>query len=114
MAITLQAMLKQMKTGDPFSCTVVTYDRKRKTGGRVDEYGEARLYDPKMEQQSTRAATEVERLREELRSAGSRRPNHGLHFTRNIQLLIDGHPTSEIRKIHPPLVVLFNNEIVLG
>lgn len=114
MAITLQEMLKEMKTGQPFSCTVVTYNRRREKGGRIVSYAEARLYQPKLEQQATRAATRVEQLREELRSSHSRRPNHGKYFTRNIQLLVNGHPTSEIRKLHPPLVVIFNNKIVLG
>ena len=113
MAITLLDMLKQMKTGEPFSCTVVTYDRKRSKGGTIIEYGEARLYEPRAQQAATRAATRVEQLREELKSSHTRRPNHGKYFTRNIQLLINGHPTSEIRKMHPPLVVIFNNEIVI-
>ena len=113
MAITLKAMLEQMQSGEHFTCTVISYDKRRKKGGTVIEYGEARLYEPSAEQAATRAATEVERLRQRL-SSHSRKPSHGKHFTRNIQLCVEGHPTSDIRKIHPPLVIKFNDQIVLG
>lgn len=112
MAITLKAMIAEMQTGATFSCTVISFDKKRGTGGEILEYHEARLFDPKLEQHASRAATEVERLRERLQE--SRNPNHGKHFTRNIMLMMNGHTTSETRKIHPPLVVSFNNQTVLG
>lgn len=112
MAITLKAMIDEMQSGAVFSCVVISMDKKRNTGGEILEYPQARLFDPKKQQAAKRAATEVERMRERL--ANGKRPNHGTHFTRNIQLMMDGHPTSETRKIHPPLVVLFNNETVLG
>lgn len=102
-----------MQTGATFSCVVVSYDKKRKSGGRILQYEEARLYDPLMEQAHTRAATEMEAMRDKLKNA-SRRPNHGKHFTRNIQLMQNGHTTSETRKIHPPLVDTFNGQKVMG
>ena len=111
MAITLIEMLRQMQTGAIFSCVVVSYDKKRKTGGKIIEYHQARLFDPQMEQTATRAATEMEQLRAQLRDG--KRPNHGKHFTRNIQLMQDGHSTSEVRKIHPPLVDSFNGQTVI-
>lgn len=102
-----------MQRGEHFSCTVISYDKRRKKGGDIVEYAEVRLYEPTAEQAATRAATEVEQLRQRLHSV-SRRPSHGKHFTRNVQVCVAGHPTSEIRKIHPPLVVKFNDQIVLG
>lgn len=77
------------------------------------EYEEARLYDPLMEQKRTRPRTEMEAMRDQL-NGDSRRPHHGKHFTRNILLMQNGHTTSETRKIHPPLVVKFNGQMVIG
>jgi len=112
MPITLKQMLEVMQSGESFSCVVVSFDRRRKKGGRVLEYAEARLYDPREKQHATRGQTRREKLRAQLRS--KRAPQHGKYFTRNIQLMVNGHPTGEIRKIHPPLVVRFNDQTVIG
>ena len=101
-----------MKTGEPFSCVVVSYDKKRKTGGKIIHYGEAILYNAREQQAATRGQTRVEELREQLRNR--RNPHHSKHFTRNIQLLINGHPVGDPVKLHPPLVVRFNDQSVIG
>lgn len=100
-------MLKEMETGAVFSFTVISYDRKRKTGGQVVSYDEARLYQPE-QRKSFSLKTRVGSI------STSRRPNHRNWFTRNIQLLQDGYPIDMIRKIHPPLVVAFNGKTLAG
>ena len=106
--ITLLDMLKEMETGAVFSLTLIRYDRKRKTGGQVVTYDEARLYQPAQKSTSSVNAHRMAAIKT------SRRPNHGQWFTRNIQLLQDGYPIDMIRKIHPPLVVTFNGKTLAG
>lgn len=116
-------MLAEMETGKTFSLEVVRYDRKRRTAPRNGErqtYHEAKLHrKEKVEDQAVagRKLTEREQKIEEIRQlryeANSRNPNHYRHYTRNIVLCADGFPTSEIRKIHPPLVLHFNNKKVV-
>lgn len=98
-----------METGEVFSCKVVSYDRKRKKGGEIMEYAEAILVQNTKKESKARPKTlreqQVERLTE-IKKA----PNHREWYTRNIQLLQNGHPTSLIKKIHPPLIVEFNGD----
>lgn len=100
-------MLKEMETGTVFSLTLISYDRKRKLGGQVVSYDEARLYQPAQRKSFSLQAKSPS-------SQAARRPNHGHWFTRNIQLLQDGYPIDLIRKIHPPLVVAFNGKTLAG
>jgi len=115
--ITVKAMLSQMESGDPFSITFVTFDRQRKKGGKVHTYGEAVLVlttkVAKKASEVDRAPTSIERKKAKLETL-KRAPNHHKWYTRNIQLLVNGHPTGERRKIHPPLVITFNNKIVVA
>lgn len=115
--ITVRDMLAEMETGNPFSMTFVTYDRKRKKGGRIEDIGEAVLLkrDPKATNDifANRPATPHERRVKKLAEL-RRAPKHRKWYTRNIRLLLNGHPTSEIRKIHPPLVTTFNHKTVVA
>lgn len=113
--ITVGQMLKQMETGIRFSLKVVSYDRKRKTGGEVKEYPEACLVmaDEEKEKRS-RPKTEAEQQREVQMQGAEKNPAHYLWYTRNIRLLQAGTPTALIRKIHPPLVVEFNGKKVVA
>lgn len=109
-----------MEEGKPFSLTFVTYDRKRSyRSGRVVSYEQAELMrrdqnvadgaQPPTQGQRPPTAREAQSLNR----ANRRRANHYEHYTRNIRILQDGEPTSMIVKLHPPLVLIFNNEIVL-
>lgn len=111
--ITIRQMLRAMETGAPFSCTVVSYDRRRRKGGQIIEYGEARLLREDEEKQAAgaRPLTKQEKLAAALKE--TKTPRHGKWYTRNIRILQDGHPTSLIKKIHPPLVVFFNHKQVV-
>lgn len=114
--ITVRDMLSEMETGAVFSLTFVTYDRKRKRGGRIEEIAQAVLlkHDPKATNDifAGRPATPREQKVQQLAEL-RRAPQHHKWYTRNIRLLVNGHPTGEIRKIHPPLVALFNQKIVV-
>ncbi|PHN06942.1 hypothetical protein CRP01_09000 [Flavilitoribacter nigricans DSM 23189 = NBRC 102662] len=110
-------MLATMETGRPFSLTFVTYDRKRKCGGRIEDIAEAVLLhrDPESTTDTfaNRPATPHEKKVQQLAEL-RRDPGHRKWYTRNIRLLVNGHPTGEIRKIHPPLVAIFNQKIVVA
>lgn len=113
--ITVKGKLAQMETGDPFSITYITFDRQRKKGGQVQAYTEAVLVltAERRVEQPQRAQTSRERKQAKLQHL-KKAPHHHKWYTRNIQLLVNGHPTGERRKIHPPLVVLFNDKIVVA
>ena len=98
-AVTLKDMLHQIDSGALFSVEVVSFDKKRTlNNGRVLVYQTARLVS---------AMNDVD-------SPGPQRGvRRNPHFTRNIRLYLNGRPTSEIRKIHPLLVVKFNSKELL-
>jgi hypothetical protein len=112
--ITVKDMLEEMELGQPFSLQYVTFDMRRRKGGRIITHHEARLLQ-KDDQKATRARTKMEDdiERAALIKAG-RDPRHMKWYTRNIVLLQDGVPTSVVLKIHPPLVLLFNEMIVVA
>jgi len=101
--ITLTEILRYMESGKPFSLKVVAYDRDRKKGGEILHFPEARLVRHDKPSAASRPPTKKEALIE-------RRQNHFSHYTRNIQILADGTPTSIIRKIHIPLIIEFNED----
>jgi len=105
--ITIRQMLDEMKAGVICSLTVITYDRKRKSGGKIKHFPEMRLYEEGME--LGRPLTEAEKKAFRKKKA----PRHGRHYTRNMVVMQNGTPTSIIRKIHPPLVMRYNGKIVL-
>lgn len=108
-------MLSAMETGAPFSIKVCSYDRKRKKGGEWKEYPEAVLVSAKDNQDDSqnRKLTALEQVRKELDAPLRRNPNHRKHYTRNIRILQNGHPTGMIVSIHPPLVDEFNGQTLL-
>lgn len=113
--ITVKDMLLEMETGAPFSMTVVSYNAKHKEGGKVIEYGEAVLLSTEKKPTTAgRPLTPHEELGYRKEAAKRKAPNHRRWYTRNIRVLQNGHPTAIIRKIHPPLVILFNEKIVVA
>lgn len=118
--ITVTECLKIMDTGTPFSCLVVTYDRTRKKGGKLLEIPQARI-DRKTDfvipegnlgEAAPRPMTDYEAKLAALRTPheGGRgaNPNHSHWYTRNLTILADGHPLTDLVKIHPPLMIEFN------
>lgn len=113
--IRIKEMLAVMETGQPFSLTFVTYDRKRKKGGEIRTYDEAVLCQSTTTTTSknNRPMTRMEQMEAFLHEEPIKRnPNHQQHYTRNIQLLQQGHPTAIRKKIHPLLVTKFNEMTV--
>lgn len=102
--ISIRDMLKAMKSDAVFSMRVVQYDAQRKKGGKVVEYREAVQLNAKG--RAARGYTPDEAKK-------ARAAKHRDRYTRNIAICADGHPTSMIRKIHPALVLEFNNKKVV-
>jgi len=113
--ITVRDMLEQMETGMPFSLTYVTYDHNRRKGGKLISYMEAKLakHDEIAKKNRGRTTVEDTRARKQRIKEG-RDPRHQKWYTRNITILQNGTTTSLIKKIHPPLVTIFNNQIVVA
>ena len=111
--ITMQEMLEAMESGAPFSMKVCSYDRKRKKGGEWKFYPEAVLVQKEKKKEGSRPLTRIEKLQYQLHEGEKRDPNHRKHYTRNIRVLQDGHPTGIIETIHPPLVDEFNGKTLL-
>ena len=99
--VTLKEMLTIIDSGSLFSIEIVSYDKKRtQNNGRVLVYQTARLESAMKDTDGTIVRT-------------SRNNYNSTHFTRNIRLYVNGRPTSEIRKIHPLLVIKFNSKELL-
>lgn len=112
--LSIREVLDYMAIGKIFSMKVVAYDHKRQKGGHIIEYPEAVQVVKKDEaERDKRPATRQEQLRAKVLEHKSKIPSHGKHYTRNINVLQDGHPTSIIRKIHPILIIEFNNKKVV-
>jgi hypothetical protein len=113
--ITVKAALEIMDSGATFSLTCVTYDRTRKKGGKLLEIEEARI-DKKMTNDpmtndgaATRPPTDFEAKLAALQDPDTgKNPNHQKWYTRNIRPLANGHPLTDLVKIHPPLLLQFN------
>lgn len=99
--VTLKEMLTIIDSGSLFAIEVVTYDKKRtQNNGRILIYQTARLESAMNDVDGTIVRT-------------SRNSYNSTHFTRNIRLYVNGRPTSEIRRIHPLLVINFNSKELL-
>lgn len=118
--ISTKEMLNIMESGVAFSMKRVKYDRKRKSGGAVEYIAEAKLFTQEDARKNAenaigagRPLTIVERALAEMDEKKQKDPDHYHHYTRNMVLLLNGHPSSEIRKFHPPLVLEFNGKKVV-
>ena len=94
-----------MASGQSFSITVTTCDRKKGTGGDLRHWPVAqlcRLHDMPanlLKRNGFRSTAGLDK----------RTPNHYEHKTRNLYV----PATGEIRKIHIKLISFFNNKTVL-
>lgn len=95
----LKAMRKLDRRGyaQPFSLRFVTYDRARRTGGRIVDVPWAVLN-----------TAEQARVEEIEKMGKGKQPRHFVNQTRNIKLK-DG----EIRKVHIQLITMFNGMRVI-
>lgn len=105
-----------MHSGEVFSLRVVSYDRRRKDKcGQVQEYREAVLVwgdggNDRARKKGERQPTALEKSLMTPIADISRNPEHGVHYTRNIRILMDGQKTEVMRKIHPALIIEFNGQ----
>jgi len=104
--ITTAEILEHMESGQPFSVSVVSFDKRRKKGGKIKVYPEAVLT---QKEKGDRPRTKKEAKAEELQQL-RKNPHHREHYTRNITILQNGFKTSIIASIHPPLIVEFNGD----
>lgn len=112
--IRLRECLDLMESGQTFSFSAFTLNEQKGTGGELLEYAEAQIL-----RRENDEIIEPKGFTEKiLNKVGytfntSKNPNHGLHSTRNVRILADGHPTNLIIKIHIDLMVVFNGRKVI-
>jgi hypothetical protein len=102
-SVRLSEVLRQMEEGkERFTIRFVRADRKRKTGGQIEEWHNCRL--------SKRRARGAQRS-PMAGEAPARMPAHFQNATRNI---MQGN-SSQVRKVHIWLILAFNGQrVVLG
>ena len=105
-SIKLNEALRIMKSGEIFSIQFVTFDKKRKTGGFIKHYPEARLLlkddkEKKVVKSSSGAAP-----------IKTKNPNHWDNATRNIKVIVNGIESSGNKKLHIFLITMFNGKRV--
>jgi len=114
--ITVREMLADMKLGEIFTIQGITYNRKERSGGEPYDYPECILLDaeesitPSTGDPRGRPLTTIEQGPPPL---PKRNANHTLWYTRNVRICQAGQPTSIIRKIHPPLITIYNGKTVV-
>ena len=100
--ILFKEMITYMDSGQPFSMSFVTYDKKRKRGGEwINIKSAVKLMAPEKQQKAIEAAQPTFTM-------VSKNPKHFENSTRNIKL-----QNGSVRKIHIRLVRLFNNKKVI-
>lgn len=118
--ITISDCLKRLEAGEMVFLEVYQYDRKRKKGGKIESF-DCVLLKNEGNQISEDGVMIIGRVGVEntvdegnpdkigegvLRD--KRNPNHRKFYTRNVRILINGHPSGVVYKIHPPLIRSFN------
>lgn len=115
--ISIKEVINTIDSGAPFSCKVVSYDRKRKRGGTIKIIDEGRVArNDQIGSSPFTSGTGSERpltKMEQLEAAKKKAPRHKKNYTRNVIILQEGMDTSLIEKIHPPLIIAFNGKQVL-
>ncbi|HEX8506354.1 MAG TPA: hypothetical protein VF630_13380 [Hymenobacter sp.] len=105
-SVRLTEVLRQMEEGEErFSIRFVTADKRRKTGGKIEEWHRCQL------SRRRQAGVEQPRVPQPVGDPDSRLPSHYQNATRN---LVQGN-SSQVRKIHIWLILEFNGQkVVLG
>lgn len=112
--LSIKDVLKLMDSGKIFSVSAVTWDTRRmENSGDIKQYDEAILlvHLDKLEGYGERPLTKVERLQSI--TGQVRKPNTEIHFIRDIQPLTGGIPMGHPVRIHPRLILFFNNKKVM-
>lgn len=107
-AINLKEAISVLESYEWVSLRFITADISKGIGGEVIETAKCRIcrnqpIEPQVNKIVDAAITE-----HEAKIGTARNPNHGLHFTRNIEF-----PNKGIRKIHPVLITHINQVPIL-
>ena len=105
-SIKLNEALKIMESGEVFSIQFVTFDKKRKTGGYVKHYPEARLLQKEDKKPVVKKSSSSSTARK------TKNPNHWDNATRNIKVIVSGVESSGNKKLHIFLITMFNGKRV--
>lgn len=99
-----------MERGEVFSLQCVKYDKDSGTGGGLMTIDEAWLVKKDSLPSKSASPGQSSAKNDDIipSSDKPKNPNHYLHYTRNIRILKNGMPVgNQIRKIHPPLVLIY-------
>ena len=115
--ITTRQALDILGSGRIVALTFITYDKsKDDRSGRIIHLEEAQLVrkhlKPKTVLEPVAAQLAVEVPNEPI-SETRRNPQHQRNYTRNVRKMQNGFPTAIIRKLHPPLIIAVDGEIVV-
>lgn len=100
MAYDLKDVMKIIRSGEWFGCSVVCADLGKKDGGKIVTYPRARIARRELMTKSGTATSSA--------TGNRRNANHNENFTVNLEL-----QNGQIRKIHPALIYSLNNTPVL-
>ncbi|GAB3743083.1 hypothetical protein GCM10027594_22390 [Hymenobacter agri] len=105
-SVRLTEVLRQMEEGEErFSIRFVKADKRRKTGGKIEEWHRCQL------SRRRQAGAERPRAAHAAEETPGRLPAHYQNATRN---LVQGN-SSQVRKVHIWLILEFNGQkVVLG
>lgn len=98
--IDFKSAIKIINRGEKFSFQCVTYDKDRKRGGDIFTALEAVVCSSKTNTKTSSPNKPI-------------KPNHIQHLTKNVELLVDGVKTGQVRKIHLPLLISINGKKVV-
>lgn len=102
--ITIETALNTIDTGEVVSLTYVSFDKRRKTGGKKKFLEQAVVTNPR------KPKSELSPLNKSERSVS---PNNKKNSTRNFRKCINGKPTNAIRKVHVFLILEVNGQKVM-
>jgi hypothetical protein len=103
--ISLKEVLTRMDAGEDFSLICYGYDAHRtEKVGKVKQYDSAKLLVHADKNEAQRPLTTVEKLHTGI----IRKPNKQTHFVRDIQPLTGGISMGNPVRIHPRLILFFN------
>ena len=109
--VTVREMMDEMRSGNAFSITWVTADRKKETGGKVLHLINAVLVqrDSKAKKRVGSAVVSNATVVDDEYLSGKRNPRHYENDTINIMK----RGTQQIRKAHVMLITVFNGKPVI-
>lgn len=100
--ITFENAIHLLESGSPVLVKYCTFDRRRKTGGKIKE------------QELVITRMEHERVSSEIaKQKSDKAQNHYDNFTRNCFQCINGQPTMSVKTIHLPLILEINKMRVM-